>query len=298
MQSVSTFRAAMTVAVSLTLLAILSRLVQPNQKKNSMISAPKFNVVQMLFAILASVFALQDLKETIQTIRRLDVQLFQNARTTLIAATTKSASLDKMDWLDVAWTPVAEHLADPTHSVLLITITWHVFAMTDFQGTQQTSRRVASQRKNAKLTQIAQKVWSVKSTSMDVEPALIHAKLCLAQIQKNVPLLAAVHSAHVRKATLKTNFPEFAKLLPVARVMPNVDQVKSAEREPLVLEPVSMCATPSSAQPTQSALPTITKDSASVMLVSLDLQTAELVVYLPSRVVPMMPSVKKMKCAE
>ena len=107
----------MTVAVNLTLLAIHLKLVQPNQKKNSMISAPKFNAVPMPFAILASVFALQDLKETIPMTLKLDVQLFQNALMTLIVATTKSVSLDKMDWLDAALMLAAEHLVDQTHSV-------------------------------------------------------------------------------------------------------------------------------------------------------------------------------------
>lgn len=170
--------------------------------------------------------------------------------------------------------------------------------MTDFQEIQQTSRKVASLRKNAKLTQIVQKAWSVKSTSMDVEPALILAKLCLVQIRKNAPLLEVVLFAPVKKATPKTSCPESAKSLQAAQVTLSVDPAKSAEREPLVPEPALMFATPLSAQQTQSVLPTITKDSASVMLDFPDLQIAELVVYLPSRVVQMMLSAKKMKFAE
>ena len=56
-------------------------------------------------------------------IRRLDVQLFQNVLMTLIVAITKSVRLDKMDWPDVALMLVVEHLVDPMHSALLITIT-------------------------------------------------------------------------------------------------------------------------------------------------------------------------------
>ena len=167
-----------------------------------------------------------------------------------------------------------------------------------FQEIQQTSKRVVSRRKNAKLTQIVPKAWSVKSTSMDEELALIPAKLCLARILKNAQLLAVVHYAHAKKVTLKTNSPEFAKSLQVAQVTLSVDLVKSAEKEPLVLEPVLMCVTLLSVQQTQFALPTITKDSAGVMLDFPDLQTAELVVCLPSRDVQMMLSVEKMKFAE
>jgi len=110
--------------------------------------------------------------------------------------------------------------------------------------------------------------------------------------------LEVVLFAPVKKATPKTSCPESAKSLQAAQVTLSVDPAKSAEREPLVLEPALMSATLLSAQQTQSVLLTITKDSASVMLDFPDLQTAELVVYHPLRVVQMMLNVKKMKFAE
>jgi hypothetical protein len=71
--------------------------------------------------------------------------------------------------------------------------------MTDFQEIQLTNKRAAFQRKNAKQTPTALKDWYAKSTSTEEELALIHAKSCLVQIQKNAKLLMVDHSACAKK---------------------------------------------------------------------------------------------------